>query len=81
MGGVLNLAIIQNTQGKKNLDDVMKMLYQEYYKKQGRGFTDEEFQKTVEAISGKSMNDFFQKYIFGTETIRITLISKALEYN
>ena len=69
LGGVLNLVILQNTQGKKNLDDVMRMLYQEYYKKQGRGFTDEEFQKTVEAVAGKPMNDFFQKYIFGTETI------------
>jgi predicted metalloprotease with PDZ domain len=69
LGGMLNLAIIQTTGGKKNLDDVMKMLYQEYYKKQGRGFTDEELQKTVEAVAGKSMNDFFQKYIFGTETI------------
>jgi predicted metalloprotease with PDZ domain len=69
LGGVLNLIIIQSTQGKKNLDDVMRTLYQEYYKKQGRGFTDEEFQKAVEAAAGKQMNDFFQKYIFGTETI------------
>ncbi len=69
LGGILNLAIIKETKGSKNLDDVMKGLYQEYYKKQGRGFTDEEFQKTVELVAGKSMGDFFQKYIFGTETI------------
>jgi predicted metalloprotease with PDZ domain len=69
LGGILNLIIIQNTQGKKNLDDVMRTLYQEYYKKQGRGFSDEEFQKAVETAAGKTMNDFFQKYIFGTETI------------
>lgn len=69
LGGVLNLIILQSTKGAKNLDDVMRALYNEYYKKQGRGFTDEEFQKTVETIAGKSMSDFFQKYIFGTETI------------
>ncbi|MES2519187.1 MAG: PDZ domain-containing protein [Bacteroidota bacterium] len=69
LGGILNVAILQATKGSKNLDDVMKTLYQEFYKKQGRGFTDEEFQKTVESVAGKSMNDFFQKYIFGTETI------------
>lgn len=69
LGGVLNLAILQATKGKKNLDDVMKTLYQEYYKKQGRGFSDEEFQKAVESVAGKSMSDFFQKYISGTETI------------
>ena len=69
LGGILNLAIMKETKGEKNLDNVMRTLYQEYYKKQGRGFTDEEFQKTVESVAGKSMSDFFQKYIFGTETI------------
>jgi len=69
LGGILNLIIIKETKGLKNLDGVMKGLYQEYYKKQGRGFTDEEFQKTVESVAGKPMGDFFQKYIFGTGTI------------
>ena len=69
LGGILNLIIIKETKGTKNLDDVMKGLYQEYYKKQGRGFTDEEFQKTVELVAGKPMEEFFQKYIFGTDTI------------
>jgi predicted metalloprotease with PDZ domain len=69
LGGILNLVILKETKGVKNLDDVMKGLYQEYYKKQGRGFTDEEFQKTVELVAGKPLGDFFQKYIFGTEAI------------
>ncbi|MCU0469160.1 MAG: PDZ domain-containing protein [Arcicella sp.] len=69
LGGVLNLMILQSTKGAKSLDDVMRLLYQEYYKKQGRGFSDEEFQKAVETVAGKNLNDFFQKYIFGTETI------------
>jgi predicted metalloprotease with PDZ domain len=69
LGGILNLSILQATNGNKNLDDVMKYLYQEFYKKQGRGFSDEEFQKGVETIAGKNMSEFFQKYIFGTETI------------
>ncbi len=69
LGGILNLAILKETKGSKNLDDVMKGLYQEYYKKQGRGFSDDEFQKMVESVAGKPMGDFFQKYIFGTETI------------
>ncbi|MEA5458525.1 PDZ domain-containing protein [Arcicella sp. LKC2W] len=69
LGGVLNLAILQATKGSKNLDEVMRTLYQEYYKKQGRGFSDDEFQRTVEKVAGVSMSDFFQKYISGTETI------------
>jgi predicted metalloprotease with PDZ domain len=78
LGGILNLLIIQNTNGKKNFDDVMKMLYQKYYKEQQRGFTDEELQKAVEATAGVPMNDFFQKYIFGTETLPYSDILKSV---
>ncbi|PWK20235.1 putative metalloprotease with PDZ domain [Arcicella aurantiaca] len=78
LGGVLNLLILQSTNGSKNLDDVMRLLYQEYYKKQGRGFSDDEFQKAVENVAGKSMNDFFQKYISGTETIPYNTFLEAV---
>ncbi|MBC7408817.1 MAG: M61 family metallopeptidase [Arcicella sp.] len=78
LGGILNLVIIKETKGLKNLDDVMKGLYQEYYKKQGRGFTDEEFQKMVESVVGKPIDDFFQKYIFGTETIDYNTFFEAV---
>lgn len=66
---VLDLEIMQNTKGEKSLDDVLKYLYQEYYLKQQRGFTDDEMQKAVELVAGKNMGDFFKKYVFGTETI------------
>jgi predicted metalloprotease with PDZ domain len=69
IGSLLNLYIIGETKGKKNLDDVFKLLYHEYYKKQNRGFKDEEFQKACEQIAGISMEDFFQKYIWSTENI------------
>ncbi|MFN8355894.1 MAG: PDZ domain-containing protein [Spirosomataceae bacterium] len=69
IGALLNLAILAETNGQKNLDDVMRYLWNEYYKKQGRGFTDEEMQKAVETVAGKSLNDFFQKYIWGTDVI------------
>lgn len=69
VGALLNLAILNETKGKKNLDDVMRLLWNEYYKKQMRGFTDDEMQKAVETVAGKSMEDFFQKYIWGTDVI------------
>lgn len=69
IGGLLNLFIIGETKGKKNLDDVFKLLWNEYYKKQGRGYKDEEFQAACEKIAGKSMDSFFQKYIWSTEAI------------
>ena len=69
IGSLLNLYILGETNGKKNLDDVFKFLWNEYYKKQNRGFKDEEFQKACEQISGKNMEDFFQKYIWRTDQI------------
>lgn len=64
---LLDLEILQSTKGKKDFDDVLRYLYDEYYKKQGRGITDQELQSAVEKIANKSLDTFFAKYIFGTE--------------
>lgn len=69
LGGLLNLAILSNTNGQKKLDDVLRLLYNTYYKKEKRGFTDDEFQAAVEKIAGRKMDDFFQNHVFGTEKI------------
>ena len=41
------------------MDNLMQYLYQEYYKKQQRGFTDDEFRRAAEQIAGRSLADFF----------------------
>lgn len=69
LGTLLNLTILANTNGERNLDDLMRFLYNEYYKKQKRGFTDAEFQQAVAQIAGRNMDDFFKKYVFGTDEI------------
>jgi predicted metalloprotease with PDZ domain len=69
LGALLNLYIIGETKGKKNLDDVFRYLWKEYYKKQNRGYKDEEFQKACELAAGKNMDSFFQKYVWSTEEI------------
>ena len=68
VANMLDLMIINNTKGEKNLDDVMQYLYNEFYKKQDRGFTPAEMKTTLEKVSGLKMDDFFAKYINGTET-------------
>ena len=67
-GMLLDLEIMNATDGQKCLDDVLRCLYAEYYKKQQRGFTDAEFQQAVEKMAGKSMGSFFTSYVSGTET-------------
>ncbi|MDQ3534664.1 MAG: PDZ domain-containing protein [Bacteroidota bacterium] len=72
LAALLDLEILQSTNGNKNLDDVMQFLYNEYYKKQKRGITDVEFQVAVENIAGKKMQDFFQDHVHD---------SKPIDYN
>ncbi|WP_262709106.1 M61 family metallopeptidase [Emticicia agri] len=69
IGSLLNLYIIGETKGKKSLDDVFKYLWAEYYKKQGRGYKDDEFQAACEKVAGKSLESFFQKYVWNTDAI------------
>ncbi len=68
IGLLIDMEIRKATKGEQNLDHLMRSLYQVYYKKQQRGFTEKEFQKGVEKMVGRSMEDFFQKYVYSTET-------------
>ena len=68
VANMLDLMIIENSKGKKNLDNVMQYLYSEFYKKQGRGFTKEEMKSTLEEVSGLKLDDFYNDFINGTKT-------------
>jgi len=66
MGLILDFKIRNATQNKKSLDDVMRFLYWQYYKKMQRGFTDAEFQQACEAVAGISLSDTFE-YVYTTK--------------
>ena len=69
IGAVLDLNIAEATKGAKRLDDVFRLLYDTYYKKAGRGFTDQEFQNAVAAVAGRRYDAFFQNSVYGTKTL------------
>jgi len=69
IGMILDLEILNSTNGAKRLDDVLKAMYDEYYKKHNRGFTDGEFRAMAEKIAEKSLDEIYTKYINGTEPI------------
>ncbi|HTD39255.1 MAG TPA: PDZ domain-containing protein [Mucilaginibacter sp.] len=69
MALMLDLEIINDTQGKYCLDDVMKYMYDSYYKAQKRGYTDQEFKSALEKFSGKNLDEFYKKYIYGLADI------------
>ena len=61
---MLDITIRTASGGSKSLDDVMRHLYNEFYKK-NRNYTPEDFQKTAELMAGRSLDDFFSKYVRG----------------
>lgn len=81
IANMLDLMIAESTKGQQSLDDVMKLLYQEYYKNQGRGFNISEMQKSLEQVSGVDLKSFFDKYVFGTETFDYKTIFSYANYD
>jgi len=60
LGLFLDLQIRNATQNKKSLDDVMRGLYNKYFKELKRGFTDDEFRAMCETTAGKPMPEIFE---------------------
>jgi predicted metalloprotease with PDZ domain len=69
MALMFDLEIINDTKGKNCLDDVMKYMYDTYYKTKKRGYTDLEFKQGLEKFSGKNLDEFYKKYIYGLADI------------
>ncbi|MGY4536000.1 putative metalloprotease with PDZ domain [Mucilaginibacter sp. UYNi724] len=77
IGMLLDLEIINNSDGKYSLNDVMKYMYDTYYKGKKRGYTDAEFKAGFEKFAGKNLNDFYAQYINGLSAIKY---DKYLDY-
>ena len=69
VGLVLDLMLVQASNGQKHLDDVFRLLYDKYYKGLKRGFTDQEYQDAVAQVAGRRFDDFFQNCVYGTRTL------------
>ncbi len=65
---ILDFAIRNATGNSKSLDDVMRFLYNRYYKEFRRGFTDAEFQNACEIVAGTSLVPEFE-YVCTTREI------------
>jgi len=68
LGLLLDLEIRKQSHGGKSLDDVMRYLYAEFYKK-NRNYNPEDFQKACELAAGSSLEQFFAKYVRGREEL------------
>ena len=68
VGLLLDLEIRKQSRGAKSLDDVMRYLYSEFYKKD-RNYTPADFQRACELIVGSALDSFFTKYVRGREEL------------
>jgi predicted metalloprotease with PDZ domain len=66
LGALLDLSIRHDSNGAHDLDEVMRALYNERYKR-NRGFTPEDFIGEVSRLAGHDYHDFFRRYVTGTE--------------
>ncbi|UII26619.1 M61 family peptidase [Fulvivirga maritima] len=68
LGLLLDFKIRHETNNRNSLDDVMRDLYNTYYKGKKRGFTEEELRKTCEKYAETNLDEFFS-YIYTTQPL------------
>jgi predicted metalloprotease with PDZ domain len=66
LGALLDLSILHDTAGVAGLDEVMRTLYNENYKR-GKGFTTEEMIAAVNRLTKRDYHDFYRRYVWGIE--------------
>ena len=68
LGLLLDLEIRKKSTGARSLDDVMRYLYDEFFKK-NRNYGPRDFQKACELKAGSSLEQFFSRYVRGKEEL------------
>jgi len=68
LGLLLDLEIRKRSNSTKSLDDVIRYLYNGFFKKD-RNYTPEDFQKACELLAGSSLDEFFTKFVRGREEL------------
>ena len=68
IGLLMDIDIRRKTDGRKSLDDLMRLLYYRYYKEKGRGFTEEEFWESAAEVAGQPL-ELMRHYVDTTADI------------
>ncbi|MBU3661298.1 MAG: M61 family metallopeptidase [Flavobacteriales bacterium] len=69
IASIIDILIIDNSKGKQCLDHFFQHLYKKYFIEMNRGFSEVEFKAELEKFVGKNLDDFYKKYIDGTEIL------------
>ena len=69
LGALLDLEIINGSEGEQSLDDVMAALYHQFYKQKGKGIRSDDLKRAAEHASNSDLSVFFADYVFGTKDL------------
>lgn len=69
VGAMLDIEIIASTNGKMRLDDLLRKLYNDFYKVRKTGFTFADFKKYAEDMCSKKLDDFFNTFVLTANDI------------
>lgn len=75
LGLVMDLMLRKESSGKKGLVDVHRLLWQKHRIDQG-GFTESDFLNLLQQVSGRNWQDFWNRYVDGTEELPIQALLK-----
>jgi len=75
---IADIKIRKATKNQFGIEEVMKRLYFDFAQK-GIGYSENDYRKILEKVSGESFEDYFSNYINGTQPYD-SLISESLEY-
>ena len=64
----IDLTIQQVTNNKKSLDDLMRLLWNEYGKP-GKGLAENEIEQLLSQIAGQDLTEFFANYLYGSQDL------------
>ena len=67
LAALIDAMIMEGSNGEKCLDHFMQRLYDAYYVRKGRGFSESEFKTELEAFTDRDLDQFFKDYVDGTE--------------
>jgi predicted metalloprotease with PDZ domain len=66
LAALLDLSIRHDSAGARGLDDLMRSLYIDLYKR-GRGFTSNEVVARASRLAGRDYSGFFRRFVMGTD--------------
>lgn len=69
VGWMLDLTIRRASKGSRNLDHVMKKVYDEAFRKGGRGYSDAEFEAACFELGGQEVKEIFDSRVRGRNDV------------